>query len=113
MSAVFVLGLAVQYNDPDPVFWMALYAGVAVLSAGACLGRGWPRTTLVALILYAAITLYWLPGLGQVRPESFTSFQMKSPQDEVVREAAGLLLCTGWLALLLWHVRRLRPADHR
>ena len=113
MAAVFLLGIVVQYNDPDPVFWMALYAGVALLSGAAALGRSWPGITLGALAVYAAMTLYWLPGLGQARPESFSSFHMKSGQDEVVREAAGLLVCTGWLGLLFWQARRIRQAGPR
>ena len=109
MTAVFVLSVVVQWNDPDPLFWMALYGLAAALSALAFAGRVPFAVNLAALALFAAFAVTWFPTLEGSRVEAFTSFQMKAARDEAPREAGGLLLCTAWSAVLshrAWRARR-------
>jgi hypothetical protein len=106
MAAIFVLAVVVQYNDPDPLYWMALYLPAALLSGLAFLGHFRPRPTLLAAAVYLALALYWAPAFGQARPESFSAWQMGTVADEEVREAAGIALCALWTAVLAWRTRR-------
>ncbi len=105
IAALFGLGMAVQYNDPDPAFWIAVYALAAAPSAAFALGRGSRAPTLVAAALLLVLAIGWTPALREARPQSFDSFGMHSERDERVREAAGLWLCAGWTALLAWRLR--------
>jgi Transmembrane family 220, helix len=102
MAAVFLFAAAVQYNDPDPVRWMAIY-GLAALVCGLALAGRLPRLApivvgLAALIWAATIA----PGVvGRVSVgDLFESFTMKSQPVEEAREMGGLLIVTAWMGLL-------------
>jgi len=102
MAALFAFAAAVQYNDPDPLRWMAIY-GLAMLACGLALaGRlSWLPPALVGLIaLVWAGTL--APGVvGRVSVgELFQSYGMLSPAVEEGREMGGLLIVAVWMALL-------------
>lgn len=97
--ALFLLSVAVQYNDPDPWLWMPLY-GLAAWLAGLCAaGRLplWPNAA--ALALYVVLLGLWAPSLLGARREAFTSFEMRAAADEEPREAVGLALCAAWSAV--------------
>lgn len=106
MTAVFVLAIAVQYNDPDPLYWMLLYTPAALLSALALAGRFRPRPSLLACAVYVVLAAYASPALRDARLESFNSFTMHSAADEAVREAAGIWLCAIWTGVLALRARR-------
>lgn len=95
---LFVFAAAVQYNDPDPVVWIAGYATAAALSGLAFQGR-WP---VVPNAIAAIGFLAWFLSLAGTLPgapsEAFTSFHMKAASHEEPREAIGLLLCAVWTA---------------
>jgi hypothetical protein len=101
----FVLSLAVQYNDPDPLVWMAFYGA----SALACLAFHYQRLhwQLAALLSCAALTLViWLTPrfLGQVTgSEIVESLTMQTRAVEEAREAGGAALVAIWAAALSWH----------
>ncbi len=108
MTAVFLLSVAVQFNDPDPLLWISLYGLAAGISLAAALGRISLPWCAGALLLFLGATALWLPSLGDSRSEAFTSFRMKAARDEAPREAGGLLLCTGWtlyLTVRAWRKR--------
>jgi hypothetical protein len=94
-AALFLLSVAVQFNDPDPLPWMLLYGAACVLALGAVLGR--PSTTgAVALLLLAGLwALSLSPSLGAFvsRDLSTTTFTMKAGDliEEEARECGGLL----------------------
>ncbi len=96
MSLVFVASAAVQWNDPDPLIWMALYGLAAVLAGTAAAGRVPLAPNVAAFILFVALTALWLPSLETARPEAFTSLKMKASRDEAPRETIGLALCAVW-----------------
>ncbi len=99
MSVLFAVSAAVQWNDPDPLYWMALYGIALLLSSTAALGRVplWPNAA--ALVLFTALAARALPALLAAREEALTHWHMMSPGDEVAREAGGLLLCAVWSAV--------------
>lgn len=95
-AALFLLSVAVQYNDPDPLPWALLYGASCVLALGGALGR--PSTGgAVALLLLAGVwALSLSPSLGAFisRDLSTMAFQMKAGDliEEEARECGGLLL---------------------
>lgn len=103
MTAAFVLSTVVQWNDPDPIPWMAIYGGAAVLSAWAALrpfGYPWWAPAIVAVIALVWSTTLLPQVWGKVRiAELFEAWEMKSPRIEVAREAGGLLIVTVWMAI--------------
>lgn len=99
MSALFVLSAAVQWNDPDPARWIAIYGAAAILAARAAQGQVPLVPNAVALAAYAALALRALPDLLAAREQAFTHWHMLSAGDEVAREAGGLAICAAWSAL--------------
>ncbi len=110
MSAIFVLSAGVQWNDPDPVGWIALYGSAAVLAALAASGRLPWIPNLAMLALSATLTAAWVPSLFGARPEAFQSFEMQADEDEAPREAGGLALVTLWSAFQTCHAQRVKKA---
>ena len=108
-AAVFLLAVAVQWNDPDPLVWMLGYGLAAALSLAACFGR---FPVLPNALAAAGFALWFLALAGTLPgapPEAFTSFRMQQAAHEEPREAVGLLLCAVWTGLLALHGRRVRP----
>ncbi len=108
IAAVFFLFALVQYNDPDPLVWMPLYAAVAIFYLLAALGR-WPAPMTRACWLFFAATLaftgYRLPEfLDWLRlgaPSIVKTMKAETPYVELTREFLGALLAAlaaGWLA---------------
>ena len=86
---LFLASAGVQYNDPDPLLWIALYGGAAT----ACLlsFTNWPHLWLLwALVVGPALgAVYLAAGLyGSVAFESvWASMNMESVGIERAREA--------------------------
>ena len=111
MLLAFLASVAVQYNDPDPMRWVAIYGAAALACARAATGRiGWFFPALVggAAIVWAVSLA---PGvLGHVGfGELFQAFEMKDVRVEVGREFGGLLIIAGWMAVLLVAGRPSKP----
>lgn len=105
----FLLSALVQYNDPDPIPWLAIYLTSAVMCLALLLKR--PLRWLPALLL--VVSLVWigtlLPAItGKVTPaEIFESISMKTRAVEEAREIGGLAvvaLWAGYLALVKRHL---------
>ena len=99
MCALFVLSLAVQYNDPDPWLWMPVYGLAAVLAGFGAAGRLPAGPNAAALALFVGLFALWAPSLAGARHEAFESWHMQSREDEQAREAGGLALCAFWSAV--------------
>jgi hypothetical protein len=102
MFLVFALAAFVQWNDPDPLLWFALYALAALLSLAAAAGQIW---------LHLVGVLSLLPALVDARASAFTSWKMRDVSDEEAREALGLAICAAWMVVLIARARveRRRP----
>lgn len=110
MCLAFVFSVVVQYNDPDPLQWMALYGAAAVLSGLEIRRRvrpWWP--TLVALIALGWAATLAPRVLGKVPfGAMFAEFEMHNQGVEESREMYGLLLVVLWMgaiALAAWRRR--------
>lgn len=109
MTAVFALCVTVQWNDPDPLYWMGLYGIALALAAQAAFGRLPLVPNVAALALFAVLAARALPLLLAGREEAFTRWRMLASEDEVAREAGGLLLCALWSAAQTAVAVRARP----
>jgi Transmembrane family 220, helix len=101
---IFLLCVAVQYNDPDPLRWMAIYGGAAVCCILFVVVRKVPSylpagVGLVALI-WAFLILRDVWGRTIPIKEVFATIHMLSPGVEEVREIGGLLIVGFWMIVL-------------
>jgi hypothetical protein len=111
-AGLFLFAAALQYNDPDPLRWVAIYVAAAVSCAMTARGRtDWPISAVTA-----GIALGWalvlLPHAWRVPPfEMFNAWEMADERIEVAREMYGLLLVFGACAVFArhqWSARRAR-----
>lgn len=107
LALLFLFGAAVQFNDPDPFRWIAIYVAASAVCAFAAMGRlRWPFPVATALVAFVwALTL--APRvLPQVRiGEMFSAWEMSNERIEECREMLGLLIifvCMSFLALPSW-----------
>ncbi len=96
-----------QFNDPDPLYWVWVYGGTAVVAVAKCLGRSSPFWNV--LLLGAALSgmVIALPSLLEYLRDgdwaSIAGSMESNAHAEPVREFLGLLLAA---ALLCWYQRR-------
>jgi hypothetical protein len=122
LTALYALSVAVQYNDPDPVPWVAIYGAAAALTAAAVARR----PLLIPAVIVGLIALVWMITLLPAVPEyisqvrsgalEVTSFTMKTGVqiEEEAREAGGLFLVVLGAVLVGWEARLVAPrADRR
>jgi Transmembrane family 220, helix len=101
MALLFFFGAAVQWNDPDPARWMAIYLGAGVACLLAALRRGhWvlPAAVGLAALVWAATLAPSV--LGKVEPtELVGDWEMKDARVEIGREMYGLLIIAAWMGV--------------
>jgi hypothetical protein len=99
-AVMFAASVAVQINDPDPLPWMAIYGGAAIIAALECTRR--VRPVFPALLSVTA--LGWAATLaprviGRVPfADMFGAFEMENVGIEESREMYGLLVVGLWMA---------------
>jgi hypothetical protein len=103
MALLFLVAVVVQYNDPDPLQWMAIYGAACVVSVTAMLQR---RVHPAVPLITGAVALAWSvsiifggPG-GANYLHMFDVWEMQSVNVEQAREATGLLIVAGWMVVL-------------
>lgn len=114
MTVLFTLCVVVQYNDPDAVLWILIYAYAVVVTAMAAANK-YTVLTVIGFVGFVVGFAYLSPGILQIDnpSELITDIRMDSPHVEVAREAIGLLISSLWLLVLsvVWYRRRKgRPA---
>ena len=100
MTVLFILFGVLQYNDPDPYLWMAIYAYAAYLCIHRFRGYYQPRGYSFALFFYLVYAIYLLfdkngviAWITQHDAESLvTSMKAEKPWIEESREFGGLLI---------------------
>lgn len=100
-AAMFVLSAGLQYNDPDPAAWIAIYGGAAVATLAALhLRGGWVTAVAVGLVAAAWAGWLWSSVAGQVEAtDLWRKMSEKGGKVEELREAGGLTIVAVWLAV--------------
>jgi hypothetical protein len=88
-----------QLNDPDPILWVPVYATAVYTSIQAMRGKTNPELLLVLFCLsfFAGLQLW----MEMTAWEGFLKdgLSMKTHNQELAREAVGLWIASGSLAL--------------
>src|SRR5262245_5245640 len=100
LAILFLLFAIVQYNDPDPLFWIVIYLYAATFCFLFFRGRFYRRFILTGLIFYLCYAAYLffaedgvLDWLGQHDRETIVgSMKAEKPWIEQTREFFGLLI---------------------
>ncbi|HTL06431.1 MAG TPA: transmembrane 220 family protein [Gemmatimonadales bacterium] len=102
MLLAFLFSVAVQYNDPDPLRWMAVYGAGAAVCCAELVRRTRPGYPLaVALVALGWAATIAPRVLGVVRfADMFAEFEMKNAGVEESREMYGLLIVAVWMGLV-------------
>jgi Transmembrane family 220, helix len=101
MAALYLVSAGLQYNDPDPLRWMAIYLAATVAAVALPLRR-WAIPLSIAVAVAALIwALVLFPDIwGRV---GFTDLWKKMSEKggavEIEREIGGLVIVVGWLVL--------------
>lgn len=102
LGALFIFAAALQYNDPDPVRWMAIYVAAALPCGLALAGRS--NRVLPAIVGLVSLTwavTYLFRGVPTVSPlHMFDEWEMKNQTVVETREMFGLVIVTGWMIVL-------------
>ena len=108
LACLALVTAALQFNDPDPAYWVAIYAGTAVVLAAKGFGyfsRFWAAAVTGGvlagmLISISGFGVYLLSGdYGSI----FGDMLASKPYVEETREFLGLALA---LVALTWSYRR-------
>ncbi len=92
MGVVFLAAAAVQWNDPDPMRWIAFYVAAGAISVYAAFRR--PHWLLPGAM--AVVALVWLAGSAP------GAVQSGEPLGEQSRELAGQAVVLIWMGVLAW-----------
>lgn len=102
MLVVYLMSVAVQYNDPDPLIWTLIY-GLAAFScylAHTNRLKWWMSAQIagISLIWGAILTPKFFGKVGFF--DLFESFTMKTIMVEYAREMGGLMIIAAWMIVL-------------
>ena len=101
-AGLFMVAAALQFNDPDPAAWIAIYLG----AAAACLSWGRHRHAWLLSAVMGTAALVWALTLmpeviGKVGAEEFfESMDKKGGNAEIAREFGGQVIIGCWTAVL-------------
>lgn len=99
MAALFATCVVLQYNDPDPVRWMAIYGAGAIVSALMPAKKPFAGLGILVGLVCAAWSLYLVHATwGLIAVSDLTNkMSEKGGAVEAGREAAGLAIEAVWL----------------
>ena len=93
-----------QYNDPDPWIWIAIYGVVAIVSFFQWRGKVSDKVLLLLSVIFFAATLSYAPEIVGWAEKGFPNIagEMKTenPHIELVRETLGLTIASASLFYL-------------
>lgn len=111
---IFLLCVAVQFNDPDPIRWMVMYGAAAfccILFALRRLPSYLAPVTAIAAFLWILLLLPEVWGKQIAWNQVFATIHMLSPGVEEVREIGGLFIVLVWMIVLSFKTRSImRPS---
>jgi hypothetical protein len=113
----FIIGAALQYNDPDPWLWIPIYLYAAVLCWYATKGKFFPKAYLAGIAAYLIYAIFLftdkdgvLSWANEHGAENLVqSMKATKPWIEETREFGGLLILIASL-LVNYLVSRRKPA---
>lgn len=112
LCVLFILFAAVQYNDPDPWRWIALYLYVAVACGMAAFGKSNKIVLMVGLAISTIWMLTLLPDfihwIKMGMPTIVAHMKAEAPHIELTREFLGLVVC---MVVFIWQWRRIKMKD--
>ena len=114
MLVAFVVSVVVQFNDPDPLLWAAIYALAAIICWLEIRRRTNPWLPTAAAVASLAWAATLAPRvIGRVPfGAMFAEFEMANAGVEESREMYGLLLIALWMiavASAAWRRRSVHP----
>ena len=105
MALMFAFSVVVQYNDPDPIRWMAIYGSSGLLAAWATVqpaGYPWWIPAVIGLLALAWGLVVGSGIVGQVAfSDLFRTWHMEDEKIEEARESVGLLIVAFWMTVLV------------
>jgi len=109
LAVIFLLFAVVQLNDPDWMFWTALYLSVSVVCGFAAFGKRnrWIILLVMAVCVYELSTLItpFLQWVKDGMPSITESMKASSPYVELVREFLGVAIA---FAAIIYQYTRVR-----
>jgi len=110
---VFTSFAFLQFNDPDPIFWITIYATFSIVSLLGVFNRQNRKLIMFVLLAAGIVGLFYLPGfiewiLTPDKEEIFGEMVYDKSYIEETREFLGLLIGA---ASLLVQYRHARPTS--
>lgn len=102
MIIMFLISIGVQYNDPDPIIWMLIYA-YALLVTFLAYHERYTVLAPIGAIAYFAAAIWWWPR----------DMQKPFMEIETARESGGLIFCGLWMLVIAiaWLKNRRRQSS--
>jgi hypothetical protein len=102
----FLLSAAVQFNDPDPLRWVAIYGTTTLIAGLAVFMRFYVPLIVVTLAVCLVWSLYLMPSVFELflhhEPrELLSGMSADRPYVEEARESLGLLIAAAALIYFL------------
>ncbi|MRI00303.1 hypothetical protein GH721_07105 [Kriegella sp. EG-1] len=97
-----IVSAVLQYNDPDPLLWIIIYAISALVSFGVALNK-------VSYLLPLICGVLGVLGAAYVYPETFEGFEIGKGNIKNIeegREAFGLLIMSAAMFFFAWYRKR-------
>ncbi len=107
-AGLFLAMAGLQFNDPDPVYWVAVYGSTALIALSKGLGRFSEFWAAIVIGGVVAGLIYAVPGVlnfidfGSI-DELIGSLTSSKPYIESTREFGGLMIA---LIVLASYVKR-------
>jgi hypothetical protein len=112
LAAMFVLFAVVQFNDPDPLLWIAIYGAMAAVCAMAAFRYYIKPLLWILLACFVVYMVVLWPGISEWLQQDDKSvlfdegMKMQFAYVEESREFLGLLICLIVLGFILWRSSR-------
>ena len=106
-AVMFAYMVAVQFNDPDPAYWIVVYGLISISSIARFFGYSFDRLLPFVFGLTVAGLLIAAPGFlaylyAGDYPALFDTMSSRKPYVEPAREFLGLLIAAIVVAQYTW-----------
>lgn len=111
-AVLFLSFAALQYNDPDPLIWIAIYMAMVLVCGLALWQKHYNALSLVLGLVYIGYAALLSPSVlvwwqSDDRSQLFDELaKMQFLYIEETRECLGLLICLAVLAINFFYFRR-------